>query len=80
MTTIRILTTESDEASIFEVEPGVVPTLVAQLRDPDSVIQLTPRNGGTAYIPVRHVTYLHVAPEPLPIDDGPEIRDPSKTY
>ncbi len=64
MPTLTIVTSDSPEPGTFEsVSADDVLTCTYLLRDPNEILVLTPRNGGTAYIPVRHITYLHVADE-----------------
>lgn len=81
MITITILTTESDEPAKFDVDYTLADSCVRMLSDPNAVLALPHARGGTAHIPVRHITFLHV-PEQRPWSDPdiPEIRDPSKEY
>lgn len=62
MITISIRTTESDRPAKFDVAPDQADECVKRLAHPDEILVLTPRSGdGTAYIPVRNITYLHVS-------------------
>ncbi len=64
MPTLSIITSDSDEPVVFENVPADdAQRCVDLLRHDGQVLRLTPRNGGIAYIPVRHITYLHVADE-----------------
>ncbi len=60
MPTIRIITVESDSPAVFEASKSDAEFIPAMLHDPDQVLVLTPKRGGTAYIPVRNITYVHI--------------------
>ncbi len=51
---------DSNGANSFKVDREVVNDCIDKLPDPDAVLVL-PEPGGTAYIPVRHVTAMWVA-------------------
>jgi hypothetical protein len=67
--TVSVFTSESSEPSKFDVEADWAAECVKRLAVPDEVLIFTPRSGvGTAYIPVRHIVYLHVSDDHNPAD------------
>jgi hypothetical protein len=60
MPVIRITTSQGEVAAEFQVKANEMDKCIAKLRDPNEVLEFNHPAGGTAYIPVRNITYVLV--------------------
>lgn len=58
MPVIRITTSQGEVTAEFRVNTNEMDKCIAKLRNPNEVLEFNHPAGGTAYIPVRNITYM----------------------